>query len=152
MPQERGVMKRKLLFLAVLCSFAPMSVLAVSSCIKLNPDTVCTSISSNYNRSDSVLDCDGQQVKLVGVCAQNSGTADVSVLDTVSVNTTHTKNFYCWCMMVEPVATRWALRANYSNVGSCRKQCNVGCRNAFSYDNDGDRAFRNLIMSNILGL
>ena len=150
MTQERRGMKRKFLFLAILCFFAPMSVLAVNSCIKLNPDTVCTSISGSYNRSDTIVDCDGQQVSLVGFCAQNSGTADSSVRDSITTSTTQTKNYYCWCMMVEPVPSRWVLRANYTNVGSCRMQCNVGCRNAFIYDNTADRSFRSVIMSNLI--
>ena len=152
MTQDRGVMKRKFLFLAILCSFVPMSVLAVSSCIKLNPSTVCTSVSGTYNHSDSSVNCDGIIVRFMGMCVQNTGTADVSVRDYLTTSTTLANNYRCWCMMAEPVPSKWVLRAVYENASDCRRQCNVGCKNAFLYDNAGDKSFRNTVMSNLIQL
>ena len=152
MTQERGVMKRNFLFLAILCSVVPISVLAVSSCIKLNPSTVCTSIWDDYNLSDSRVDCDGTFVRLMGMCVQNTGTADVSVRDYLTTSTTLANNYRCWCMMAEPVPSKWVLRAVYENASDCRRQCNIGCKNAFLYDNAGDKSFRKTLMSNLIQL
>ena len=147
---ERGVMKRNFLFLFAFMFCVPTALLAVSGCIKLNPDTVCTSVSGTYNHSDSRVDCNGNVLRFVGMCVQNTGTKDVSVRDYLTTSTTLTNNYRCWCMMAEPVPSKWALRAVYDDAAACRRQCNVGCKNAFLYNNDEDKTFRKTIMSNLI--
>lgn len=140
--------KCNLLFLLVF--IMPVSVWAVGSCIKLNPDTVCTSIWDDYNLSDSRVDCDGTFVRLMGMCVQNTGTKDVSVRDYLTTSTTLANNYRCWCMMAEPLRSKWVLRAVYESASDCRYQCNIGCKNAFKYNNDEDKTFRTTMMSNLI--
>lgn len=143
-------MKRNFLFFIALCLVVSTAALAVDSCIKLNPDTVCTSVSGTYNHSDSRVDCDGAVIRFMGMCVQNTGTVDVSVRDYLTTSTTLGNNYRCWCMMAEPVPSKWVLRAVYENASDCRRQCNVGCKNAFIYNNSADKTFRTTMLSNLI--
>ncbi len=143
-------MKYKQLIFLCIIFYMPASVWAVSSCVKLNQSTVCKTIWDDYNRSDASVDCEGTVIRLMGMCTNNTGTTDVSVRDYLSTSTTLTNNYRCWCMMAEPVPSRWVLRAVYENASDCRRQCNIGCKNAFLYDNDVDKLFRKTIMSNLI--
>jgi hypothetical protein len=144
-------MKANVLIVLVFMLFVGPVFAAVNQCVKLNPDTVCTAVTgAKYNVSDSVVNCGGQQVNLVGICVSNSGTADQTVRDNISVSTTQTSNMHCWCMMFKPVPSRWVYRYKYSNAYDCKMQCAVGCNNAFIYDGSGDKSFRRAMMSNLI--
>ncbi|MBR4892275.1 MAG: hypothetical protein IKZ34_03805 [Alphaproteobacteria bacterium] len=144
-------MRYKLLYLVAFVALVAVPAFAVTGrCVKLNPNTVCAPIWDDYNQSDSRVDCDGTVVQLIGMCAQNTGTADVSVRTYLTTSTTLANNYRCWCMMAEPMISKWVLRAVYDDVEDCKRSCNIGCKNAFKYDNEVDRTFRNTIMSNFI--
>ena len=145
-------MSFKLLFVAFfMCFVAVPAIAAVSQCVKLNPDTVCTAVTgAKYNVADTTVKCNGQNVDLIGTCVSDTGTADVTVRDNISVSSTQTSNMHCWCMMIGPVPSRWVYRYKYPDAYNCKMQCAVGCNNAFIYNGSGDLSFRRAIMSNLI--
>ena len=143
-------MKYILLFFVGVVLCVPVSVLAVEACAKLDSNTVCTTIADDYNLSDARVDCNGTFVRLIGMCVQNTGTRDVSVRDYLTISATVANNYRCWCMLAEPVTSKWVLRAEYDDVSKCRRQCNIGCKNAFIYNNSVDQTFRKTVMSNLI--
>jgi hypothetical protein len=123
---------------------------ALNQCVHLDPATVCTAVTGfTYRVSDAIVSCDNQQVQLVGMCASNTGTADVTVNDAIVTSTTQANNLHCWCMMFSPVVSKWVYRYAYSSAAECRNSCAVGCSNAFTYNYSGDQSFRNAMISNL---
>lgn len=144
-------MIRKLLFVAFFALFGVSAFAAISQCVKLNPDTVCTAVTgSKYNVAETTVSCNGQNIELIGTCVSNTGTADSTVRDNLSVSTTQTNNKHCWCMMIRPVPSRWGYRYQYPDAYNCKMQCAVGCNNAFIYNGSGDKSFRKALMSNLI--
>ena len=145
-------MKYKLLLNAFFMVFVGMPAFAVlNQCVKLNPETVCTAVTGRvYNVAETVVNCNEQRVELIGTCVSNSGTADVTVRDNITVSTTQTNNMHCWCMMIGPVPSRWVYRYKYPDAYNCKMQCAVGCNNAFVYNGSGDLSFRKVMMSNLI--
>ena len=101
-------MVRKLLFMVFFTMFGVSAFAAISQCVKLNPDTVCTAVTgSKYNVAETTVSCNGQNIELIGTCVSNTGTADSTVRDNLSVSTTQTNNKHCWCMMIRRTGVKW---------------------------------------------
>ncbi|MBR4891986.1 MAG: hypothetical protein IKZ34_02270 [Alphaproteobacteria bacterium] len=146
-------MYRSIFLVVIIAIFTVANVAnaALYQCLKLNPSTVCSAVTGRvYNVAETTVNCDNQQITMVGICGSNTGTADVTTRDNISVSTTNTSNIYCWCMMIEPVPSRWVYRYQYQDAYNCKMQCAVGCNNAFVYDGTGDRSFRSAMISNLI--
>lgn len=135
--------------LILLCVFCT-SAYAVTHCVKLAANTVCTTSNDCYNTSDCTVSCNNVPVTIIGRCSSTSGTADSSVAANISTSSTTSNNIWCWCTLVSPVTTRWVLRFQYSSASYCASQCGRGCRNAMIFDNDSDKSFRSTLFNNII--
>ena len=124
--------------------------MALRQCVNLNASMVCSGSISCYNVSDCVIDCGVEEVRFVGQCASTSGVADSSVVDGLQVSDTVSENMYCWCMMVQPVVSKWVLRYNYGSGGTCLTYCARGCANAFLFDEGTDSNYRRAVLGNLM--
>lgn len=137
--------------LLIILAFLPIrSAYALTQCVRLDPETVCTSSEDCYNTSDCGATCGDVAVEMVARCVTTSGIEDITVETDIHTGTNPEDNIYCWCAMVRPFVTKWIMRYTAPYAGFCSYFCARGCRNGLIFDKGTDGGFRDLLYSNPL--
>lgn len=112
-------------------------------CLKTGTAATCNQVISSDYSVDYTINCDGDNIIGVALCSNNGGTALSSTKEEVTTSNTASDNTYCWCTIVSPGVSYFALYGKLSNADECGKSCAAKCAKEIA-DNI---SFRQIIFS-----
>ncbi len=119
----------KKIFLFLLVFLAHFSVYGAATRCIYKPYSCSTPSSSISNVSDTTINCSGQSVTVMGMCANQlgaSGTGEAANQLYISVSNVELSK-YCWCKMLKPVASKWIYLSERTNASDCISYCTSAC-------------------------
>lgn len=96
-------------------------------CLKTGTAANCHQVTSSDYSVDYTINCEGDNLIGVALCSNSGGTALTSTKSEVTTSNTASDNKYCWCTIVSPGVSYFALYGALSSANECGKSCAAKC-------------------------
>ena len=141
-------MKSKIIIAgAILCAITTTGAHAVTKCVALNSNTICTVRYSQYaERADWAATCEGTQISGIGICSSTTASNLFNTATELEISATTDENIHCWCRMITPAVSRWVYIDNSGSTDMCATYCAHDCAKLLD---DNDMSFASALFGSL---